>query len=588
MMLDGLRDLFKGRDKSDAVSQQAKADKAFIDGDLGLAIALTRELADESDPAALHRMGEVFEHGLGVLQDFGRALDYYERAAAAGHIESWASLGDFYLTGRGNIDETSDKGDGATGARRLMQMLSVQPDHIKAAHWNKRAAAAGLASAQARLGLQYVYGLGMELDKQQAEQLFLAAAEKGEPLAQRGLGMLYASDEGGKARYPLAERWFRAASDAGDHGASAALAMLIIHGYVEKGTHEDAFSLMSEAAEAGHVEAMLILGSLYRDGLGTARDLSAAETWFRRASVRGNRNAMLSLGFLLIEAIEPRDYISGASVFREAAEQGDPVGQYALGRLYLGGLGVPQDDAKAYGWLAQAADKDLLPAVETLAALTAGGRGAEQNTANAIALFEKAARLGSVDALYHKAMLMLEAGSDDLQIPALLEEAASRGSHAAYIQLGILHAGQEDYARAAMCYLKGAQLGSADGLFNLAFLRLRGLDPDPADNRSGIALLESAAGQGHRSSLWALHNIHAGDEYGLHNNALAEMWLIAAARQGSAAAAVRLAERLVEDGVSGELSADEVATLLMNPAQARNAEAQVKILTWLEGRTVPV
>lgn len=602
-MMLGLRGLLKGGREPDPQSLQAKADQAFATSDLGLAVTLTRELADGGDPAAMHRMGEVFEHGLGVLQDFAQALEYYEKAADAGHIESWSSLGDFYLTGRGNIDEASDKGVSSTGARKLMRLLSVQPDHARAVHWNKRAADAGVSVAQARLGLQYVYGLGLERDVAEAERLFLAAAEKGELLAQRGLGMLYASDEGEEARYPLAERWFRAASDAGDHSASGALAMLIIHGHAGNGRHEEAFRLMSKAAEAGHVEAMLILGSLYRDGLGTARDLSAAETWFRRASVRGSRNAMLSLGFLLIEALEPKDYISGASVFREAAEQGDPVGQYVLGRLYLNGFGVPQDDEKAVDWISRATEQGLLPAVEALAALYAGGRGVVQDRRKAIELFEEAVQLGSVDGLYHKAMLLLsqdnanaEAGAtqavtNNAAIVALLEESVTRGSAAAALQLGIVHAEgllvPQDYASAARWYRCAVELGSSDGLFNLAFLKLRGLDTDPADSRTGAELLEQAANAGNRSALWALHNIYAGDEYGMRHEALAEKWLVEAARSGSGSAAVRLADMLGKEGGGKPVGTDEVLKLLQAAADAGETEAHVKLgLMLAEGRHV--
>lgn len=519
-MMVNIKDLFLRRAKPAPLPTAAELDAAFLAKDFATAIPLTRRLAESGDAAAHYRLGEVFEYGLGVLQDFAQALDHYERAAEAGYADAWAKLGDFYLAGRGA--RASDAP--GSSANRLLDMLSVRPDHDKALHWNRKAAEAGLASGQAHLALQYIYGLGVEADRREAEGLLLTAADKGSVIAQRCLGMLYAGGEGEPAQYDLAEHWFRAASDAGDAAACLALSLLIINGHATSGTHQDAHRLLTKAADEGHVEAMLYLGSLYRDGLGTPRDLSAAETWFRRASVRGNRNATLSLGFLLTEAMEPRDYISGASVFREAAEQGDPVGQYVLGKLYLAGLGVPQDDGKAFGWIAQAADQDMVQAIEALAALHAGGRGVERDAARAIALFERAAAEGSVDAPYHIAMLMLEAGNDTPQVATLLEDAAARGSHAACIQLGIISAGREDYAAAARQYHKATELGSADGLFNLAFLRLRGLDPAPADTRSGIALLEVAADEGHGPSIWALHNLYADGDYVTRDDAKARHW----------------------------------------------------------------
>lgn len=597
-MIKNLTKWMQGKGRPAPLPTPADLDAAFARQDFAAAIALTRQLADEGNAAALYRLGEVFEHGLGVLQDFGQALEWYEKAAEAGFENAWAKLGDFYLAGRGTRSGEGADADKA-GAHRLLDMLSVQPDHAKALHWNRKAAQAGQATAQAHLALQYIYGLGIETDRDEAERLFLSAAEQGSVLAQRCLGMLYAGGEDKAAQYDLAERWFRAASEGGDAAACMALAMLIINGHAGSGTDEDAYHLLGKAADEGNVEAMLYLGSLYRDGRGTAQDLSVAETWFRRASVRGNRNATLSLGFLLTEMIEPRDYVSGASIFREAAEQGDPVGQYVLGKLYLAGLGVPQDDEKAYGWLAQAAEQELMQAIETLAALTAGGRGVEANTSAAIRLFERAAEAGSIDAPYHKAMLMMgqtqPGAADDAAIIALLKESASRGSAAACIQLGVLCASGErlaqDYDKAARFYASAAKLGSVDGLFNLAFLRLQGLDPNPADARGGIALLEEEAAQGHGPALWALHNIYREGRYTAADPMKADFWLAEAARQGSAAAATRLAERLDEDG-QGALPADvttaDVLAWLEQAALRGDTGAQVRMgLLYAGGRYVP-
>ena len=41
--------------------------------------------------------------------------------------------------------------------------------------------------------------------------------------------------------------------------------------------------------------------------------------------------------------------------YRRAAEQGDASAQFQLGLKYLDGEGVPQDYARAYGWLNLAA-----------------------------------------------------------------------------------------------------------------------------------------------------------------------------------------------------------------------------------------
>jgi TPR repeat protein len=138
----------------------------------------------------------------------------------------------------------------------------------------------------------------------------------------------------------------------------------------------------------------------------------------------------------------------------------------------------------------------------------------------------------------------------------------------------------QDYDKAARFYASAAKLGSVDGLFNLAFLRLQGLDPNPADARGGIALLEEAAAQGHGPALWALHNIYREGRYTAADPMKADFWLAEAARQGSAAAATRLAERLDEGG-QGALPADvttaDVLAWLEQAALRGDTGAQVRM-----------
>lgn len=568
---------------------EAQADAAFARQDFATALALTRRLAERGNVAAFYRLGEMFEFGLGMLQDFAQALHWYERAADAGAVDAWAKLGDFHLVGRGH------RADEGQGGDRLLGLLSVRPDFEKAAYWNRRAAEAGIAGAQARLGFQHVQGLGVERDMGEAEQLLRAAAEAGDVPAQRWLGMLHAGNEAGAPRVEEAARWFRAAARARDVTSCVGLATLILDGAIAEGGDDEAFGLLSAAAEAGHVGAMTLIGGLCRDGRGTRRDLGAAESWFRRAAARGSRDGALLLGLLLTDVAEPPDPVSGAVAFREAAERGDPVAQYRLGTQYLSGLGVAADDTKGFRWIEAAAGQNLLPAIEALAALHADGRGVEENPRVAAALFERAAGLGSVDAPYHRAMLALsgQSGESDAgDILALLNEAAARGSVAACLQLGAMHAqGQRverDYGCAARWYGRAVELGSSDGLFNLAFLRLRALDPAPVDARSGAALLEEAAALGNRAASWALYNIHRDGVYVERNPEAADLWLIEAARRGVGGAAALLAERLDDPGSAEGASPADMVGWLRAAAEQGESDAQVRLALMLrEGRHVP-
>jgi hypothetical protein len=72
----------------------------------------------------------------------------------------------------------------------------------------QRAAEAGLADAQARLGRMYLQGEGVAPDPERAVGLFERAARQGHPMAQYELGQRYYAGEGIAKDPAAAYRWF--------------------------------------------------------------------------------------------------------------------------------------------------------------------------------------------------------------------------------------------------------------------------------------------------------------------------------------------------------------------------------------------
>ena len=99
-----------------------------------------------------------------------------------------------------------------------------------------KAAEAGDADAQAKLGLMYYNGQGMPQDYGQAVRWFTKAAEAGNADAQSYLGALYANGEGVPQDYQQAARWYTKAAEAGDTGAQYCLSTLY---YAGKGVPMD-------------------------------------------------------------------------------------------------------------------------------------------------------------------------------------------------------------------------------------------------------------------------------------------------------------------------------------------------------------
>ena len=121
-----------------------------------LHIAALRELAEAGDAEAQTELGERYEDGRGLVQDYDVAVSWFRRAAEQG-----------YAPGQGcpwlHVRERS------RGSR----------DDAEAVRWHRRAAEQDNARAQNNLGVSYRNGLGVVQDYGEAARWFRRAAEQG-------------------------------------------------------------------------------------------------------------------------------------------------------------------------------------------------------------------------------------------------------------------------------------------------------------------------------------------------------------------------------------------------------------------------
>ena len=94
--------------------------------------------AFREEAEANYQRGEACYTGRGALQDYAKAREFYEKAAALGHAEAEFRLGWLHDHGRG-----------------------VPRDAATARAWYERAALKGSASAQYNLGVLYKKGRGV-------------------------------------------------------------------------------------------------------------------------------------------------------------------------------------------------------------------------------------------------------------------------------------------------------------------------------------------------------------------------------------------------------------------------------------------
>ncbi len=93
-------------------------------------------------------------------------------------------------------------------------------------------------------------------------------------------------------------------------------------------------------------------------------DISEATKFYRLAAEQNYGPAQVAMGELMHSTLENEEAVGW---FLMAAYQGDPVGSYDLGQMYVVGEGVEQNSEKALYWIKHAAEKNYIPAIEVMA-----------------------------------------------------------------------------------------------------------------------------------------------------------------------------------------------------------------------------
>ncbi len=107
----------------------------------------------------------------------------------------------------------------------------VPQNYTKAREWLEKAAAQGDAEAQYNLGIMYDNGQGVRQNYAKAREWYEKAAAQGNVEAQYNLGCLYNNGQGVRQNKATAKEWFGKACDNGDQNGCDAYRKLNEAGY---------------------------------------------------------------------------------------------------------------------------------------------------------------------------------------------------------------------------------------------------------------------------------------------------------------------------------------------------------------------
>lgn len=208
------------------------------------------------------------------------------------------------------------------------------------------AAADGNAIAMNNLGWLYYRGKGFLLqDYEKAGEYFRQAAERGLPVAMVNLGNMAEDAKDFRGAY----EWYQRAYMLGDLTGKFDYANLYHWGWYVKQNYSFAFMLFSELADAGYVPAFFYMGLYLENGYASDADPEAAFQWYRRGYEAGDLQfCATELGRCYALGIGvDEDETKAFHLYEEALKAGDLVAYLNLGYCHENGCGVEKDLIKA-------------------------------------------------------------------------------------------------------------------------------------------------------------------------------------------------------------------------------------------------
>ena len=282
------------------------------------------------------------------------------------------------------------------------------------------------------------------------------------------------------------------------------------------------------------------------------------------------------------EYYDAKNYEEALKCYREAAENGDPVGQNGMGRLYSGGYAVPKDDVEAVKWFRLAATQGLDRAQCNLGTMYRTGTVVSQDYAEAMRWYRMAADQGfALAQCLIGVMYYLGEGVSQDYVEAVkwYRMAADQGDDNGQCNLGYMygvgHGVSQDYAEAVKWYHRSAEQGYARAQYNLGVLyeNGRGVSQDYAE---AVKWYRKAADQGYASAQCILGYMYEVGHGVSQDYAEAVKWYRKAAEQGNAIAQNNLGV-LYKNGLGVSQDYNEAVKWYRKAADQGNAHGQCNL-----------
>jgi TPR repeat protein len=584
-----------------SVDRSAARFTSFSPGIMTAALTRSREFAAAlkaariGAPEAQYEVGLMYANGLGTPQDFSQAIVWITKAAERGLPAAQYLLATRYAGGVAVPRDdraaftwylrASEQGH-VKATYKLGQMLGSSNEEASMSCLLE-AAQAGLQEAQHALGHAFASGKGQTQDAMQAAQWFAKAAGQGYAPAQYALACACMDGQGGARDPAEALKWYRAAAAQDHPAAQVALELIdqeslpLRNGFGARGRRRanakerrKGSARWLKAAASGDPDATYHVALMHELGLGVTQDPAVAKQLYRSAAEQSDLRAQLALAKMLEEQA---DVVSAMHWYGQAASQGSPEAECALGRLYSSNSSRATDPLTGLAWYARAALNKDPSALWSLGQLLSG-----DVHKLAVACLAGAADAGQAEAQFQLGdcySMGRGCSRNSPQAVRLWMLAAEQGHVQAAYALGLAFRQgdgiQADLGQAVTWFEKAAAAGHAKAQWNLGGIYISGGEGVPQDLKRAFQYCQQSAEQGFAPGQASLGLLYSR----MGKTALAEHWLRKAAEQGDAEACFNLA-MLLRSSTGSTGSTDETELILqclMEAAAQGLSEAQFKL-----------
>ncbi|THD76788.1 sel1 repeat family protein [Thalassobius vesicularis] len=343
-------------------------------------VSLSAPALAQSDAAisaqTAYEMAARLEAGDGVLQNYAKAREWFEKSAQMGLPAAKNALARYLFDGLGGPQDipralTLFAAAAQTGqaafqyeyATALETRGDGRADPALAAEFYTKAADQGHLDAMASLGVLYQNGIGVTKDLDRARTLYEGPAAQGNARAQNNLGLLYVRGEGVEQDYGKAAALFAAAAEQGLKVAMTNLGVMYENGFgvpLDEARSAELYRLGGR----GNEDAATSDFPAYDDRLLPLQVTDESTRALMRSAAGGDPVAQFQLAWLILSQPQttPDQTRQAVSMMMASANSGYAPAMANMGWLYASGRGVPQDYVLAQMWLVLASSSGFDPA----------------------------------------------------------------------------------------------------------------------------------------------------------------------------------------------------------------------------------